>query len=234
MQNTPLILLFIKEPAAGRVKSRLSASLGADTALELYRSFVLDMLESIEASGISLRVCYHPPGAGTAIRQWLGGHLSYQPQEGADVGERMKHAFAQVFAEGCPRAILVGSDLPDLPSAAFIDALRALDGHDAVIGPARDGGYYLVGFRNDTFLPEAFRGIEWSTASVFSSTIQALFRAGRQILRLPLWRDVDTLDDLHDLAARNYATAFRRSRTMTFLSERKLDRIPPEVHDATI
>jgi rSAM/selenodomain-associated transferase 1 len=234
MQNTPLILLFIKEPVAGRVKSRLSAFLGADAALALYRCFVLDMIASIEASGIPFRVCFHPHDAGAAIRQWLGRHLAYQPQEGADVGERMEHAFRQVFAEGCPRAVLVGSDIPDLPPSAFSDAFRALDDHDAVIGPARDGGYYLIGFRTDTFLPEVFRDIEWSTAEVFSKTMQILDRSGQQVLQLPLWRDVDTLDDLRDLVTRNGDTAFRRSRTMNCLNRDQFNIFPSEVRDAAI
>jgi uncharacterized protein len=234
MQNTPLILLFIKEPVAGRVKSRLSAFLGADAALDLYRSFVLDMLTSIEASGIPFRVCFHPPDAEAAIRQWLGGHLAYQPQEGDDVGERMEHAFTQVFAEGCPRAVLVGSDIPDLPPAAFSEAIRDLDDHDAVIGPAQDGGYYLIGFRTNTFLPEIFRDIEWSTADVFSKTMQILDRSCRKVLQLPRWRDVDTLDDLRDLVARNDDTAFRGSRTMKYLSKGKFNILPSEVRDAAI
>jgi rSAM/selenodomain-associated transferase 1 len=234
MQKTPLILLFIKEPAAGRVKSRLAASLGADAALALYRSFVLDMLASVKASGVPLRVCYHPPCAGAAVQQWLGMDLAYQPQEGADVGERMEHAFKQAFAEGCPRAVLVGSDIPDLPPAAFTAALRALDDHDAVIGPTQDGGYYLIGFRNGAFLPEVFRGIEWSTASVFSKTVQVLDRAGRQVLQLPLWRDVDTIDDLKDLMSRTGSTAFRHSRTMKYLREHEFNLFPSEVRDAAI
>jgi rSAM/selenodomain-associated transferase 1 len=234
MPNTPLILLFIKEPVAGRVKSRLAVSLGENAALDLYRSFVHDMLTSIEASGIPLRVCYHPPGAEAAIRQWLGGNLAYQPQEGADVGERMEHAFKQAFAEGCSRAVLVGSDIPDLPPAAFFGAIRALDDHDAVIGPAKDGGYYLIGFRADTFLPDIFREIEWSTADVFSKTMQILDRSGRQVLQLPPWRDVDTIDDLKDLVSRNGSTAFRRSRTMVYLSEHTFDIFPQEVRDAAI
>ncbi|MHB8844344.1 MAG: TIGR04282 family arsenosugar biosynthesis glycosyltransferase [Nitrospirota bacterium] len=230
----PTILFFVKFPVTGNVKSRLAASLGADAAFALYRNFVLDMLASIEASGMPLRVCYHPPEAGAAVRRWLGSSREYLPQEGADVGERMENAFSQAFAGGCPRAILVGSDIPDLPPAVFTNALRALDDHDAVIGPAQDGGYYLIGFRSDTFLPGAFRGIAWSTASVFPRTLQVLEGAGRKVLRLPLWRDVDTLDDLRDLAARSLGTAFGRSRTMTFLNEHTIDILHPEVRDATI
>jgi rSAM/selenodomain-associated transferase 1 len=234
MRTTPLILFFIKEPVSGRVKSRLSAFLGADAALELYRCFVHDMLTSIGASGIPLLACYHPPDAEAAVRRWLGGHLACRPQEGADVGERMEHAFRQVFAEGCPRAILVGSDIPDLPPSVITEAFRALDDHDAVIGPAQDGGYYLIGFRTGTFLPEVFRDIEWSTADVFSKTMKILDRAGLPVLQLPLWRDVDTLDDLRDLVARNGDTAFRRSRTMKYVSKGKFDIFPSEVRDAPI
>lgn len=230
----PTILFFVKFPVAGRVKSRLAASIGADAALGLYRNFVLDMLASIEASGMPLRVCYDPSETEAAVHAWLGRNLDYQPQVGVTVGERMEHAFKRIFSEGCPRAILVGSDIPDLPPALFSEALRGLDDHDAVIGPARDGGYYLIGFRNDTFPPEVFRGIEWSTASVFSMTMQRLEQTGQQVHQLPLWRDVDTIDDLRDLATRARSTVFRGSRTMTFLDEHMIDILPPEVRDATI
>jgi uncharacterized protein len=93
--------------------------------------------------------------------------------------------------------------------------------HDAVIGPARDGGYYLIGFRNDTFFPGVFSGIAWSTGTVFRSTMEAIGKAGQRFHELPLWQDVDTIEDLKDLAARSRRSAFSSSRTMSFLAELK-------------
>ncbi len=234
MPNDPLILLFIKDPVMGRVKSRLAAALGEDISRELYRNFVLDTLASIETCGVPFRVCYYPPGAGDSVKQWLGGRLVYLQQEGADIGQRMEHAFRLAFAEGCSAAVLIGSDIPDLPPAMFADAFRSLNGHDAVIGPALDGGYYLIGFNKKTFFPGVFSGIEWSTGDVFSRTMQAFDHAGQRVHRLPPWRDVDTVEDLKDLAARGRLSAFNSSRTMSFLAGIKNELFSAEVSDATI
>lgn len=234
MPDNPLILLFVKAPIRGQVKSRLAAVLGPDAALDLHRNFVVDIMESIEKSGIPFRVCYHPPDAGETMKHWLGAHLPYMPQEGNDLGERMERAFGRAFSEGVSRAVLVGSDIPDLPTAMFTDAFRALNSHDAVIGPALDGGYYLIGFNKDTDFPGVFSGIEWSTGDVFSRTMQAFEHAGKRVHQLPFWRDMDTIDDLKDLMTRNSFGSFSRSRTMNSLSLQKNKMNSAEVSDAKV
>jgi glycosyltransferase A (GT-A) superfamily protein (DUF2064 family) len=118
---------------------------------------------------------------------------------------------------GSSRAVLIGSDIPDLPESILSEAFRSLDDHDAVLGPARDGGYYLIGFRRDTFVPDVFRGIEWSTDRVFAETRRKLEQATRSVYLLPEWSDVDTPEDLRDLKERNEGTAFAKSRTMKYL-----------------
>jgi len=232
--NNSLILLFIKDPAAGGVKSRLAAVLGEEVATELYRNFVLDTLALVEASGIPFQICHYPPDAGISLKQWLGDRFVFQPQAGTDLGERMEIAFQRAFAEGRTRVVLIGSDIPDLPLSVVSGAFRALDGNDAVIGPARDGGYYLVGFRDDTFLPDIFRGIPWSTGTVFADTLAVFEREGRTVHRLSLWRDVDTIDDLKDLMIRSRKTHFSSSRTMAYLAGIDTDLIFSEVRDAKI
>jgi len=150
------------------------------------------------------------------------------------VGERMENAFRQAFTRGFSRVVLIGSDIPDLPSPLINEALAALRMHDAVIGPARDGGYYLIGFRNDTFFPAVFSGIAWSTGAVFRSTMQAFGKAGQRVHELPLWQDVDTIEDLKDLAARSRRSAFSSSRTMSFLARFKVAHFSLEGSDAAI
>lgn len=218
MPDNPLILLFIKAPCKGRVKSRLAAVLGQDAALDLYRNFVLDILASIETIGVPCRICYHPPDSGETVRNWLGDRFRYMAQEGTDVGERMEQAFLKAFSEGASRAVLIGSDIPDLPHALLRDAVGRLDRSGAVIGPAKDGGYYLIGFRNDAFFPGIFRGIEWSTSAVFSRTLRVFERERREVSVLPIWQDVDTIEDLKDLMSRNRNGDFSASRTMNALS----------------
>lgn len=219
LPGTTAVLLFVKAPVKGRVKTRLAAQLGDDAALKLYRGFVLDILDTIGKSGHPCRICFHPPDAGDAVAGWLGRHRRYLPQEGSDLGARMANAFAAVFSQGASQAVLVGSDIPDLPADIITGAIGSLKTNDAVIGPAHDGGYYLVGFRKETFLPEVFRGIEWSTERVLEQTMQRFERSGCRVHRLPQWRDVDTVEDLQALAGRNKSTQFRHSRTMKQIGE---------------
>jgi len=221
MVDQPLILLFVKAPARGQVKTRLAAALGEAAALELYQRFVQDILHTLEQTGIPVLICYYPPYSRPALNVWLGPEHHYLPQEGRDVGERMENAFRQAFIRDFSRVVLIGSDIPDLPAPLINEALAALHMHDAVIGPARDGGYYLIGFRNDTFFPGVFSGIAWSTGTVFRSTMEAIGKAGQRFHELPLWQDVDTIEDLKDLAARSRRSAFSSSRTMSFLAELK-------------
>lgn|SRR5574341_69220 len=211
------ILLFVKAPIKGQVKSRLAARLGDDAALELYKNFVLDILETIEKTGKPCTIFFHPPEARDAVAGWLGPERDYLPQEGHDLGLRMANAFATIFNTGAKRAILIGSDIPDLPADLLNEAVRTLGHHDTVLGPARDGGYYLIGFRRDTFVPDVFQGIEWSTDRVFAETRRKLEQAKRSVYLLPEWRDVDTMEDLSDVAARNTKTAFAKSRTMKYV-----------------
>ena len=110
-------------------------------------------------------------------------------------------------------------DLPDLPGDFIALGLEALDTHDAVLGPSSDGGYYLIGFSKQTFLPEAFDNIAWGTGRVFAHTVKMLKRHHRRIHALPRWHDVDTLEDLKALVARSRSTDFANSRTFSFLQE---------------
>jgi rSAM/selenodomain-associated transferase 1 len=234
MVDQRLIILFVKVPARGQVKTRLAAALGEDAALELYQRFVQDILETLEQTGIPVMICYYPPDSRNAVAAWLGPGQQYLPQEGRDVGERMENAFRQAFTRGFSRVVLIGSDIPDLPAPLINEALAALRMHDAVIGPARDGGYYLIGFRNDTFFPAVFSGIAWSTGAVFRSTMQAFGKAGSRVHELPFWQDVDTIEDLKDLVDRSKRSAFSSSRTMSFLAGFKDAHFSLEGSDAAI
>lgn len=216
MPDTTLII-FIKAPIRGRVKSRLSTVLGEDAALELYRNFVLDILDTAERSGLPVRICIYPPEAIEAASSWLGPHRRFCPQRGQDLGERMEHAFRQAFSEGITRAVLIGSDLPDLPSATLIDAIDALRANDAVIGPAKDGGYYLIGLKHDEFLPDIFRNIDWGTERVFRQTMNAFHRSKQRVHMLPVWQDVDTIEDIRDLAVRNSGSTTSAVHTISYI-----------------
>ena len=215
------ILLFVKSPEHLPVKSRLAESIGKETARELYKNFVLDILETLSGAaakiGCALRVCVHPPEALRHMRNWLGDNYRYLPQQGNTLGERMKNAFLASFADGYERVVIIGSDAPDLTGESITEAFRFLEDSEAVIGPAHDGGYYLIGFRSDAFLPVVFEDIPWSTGEVFAATMKIFQQAQCDVSVLPPWRDIDILPDLQDFRARHEKSSFADSRTMRYL-----------------
>lgn len=217
MQDSSCILLFTKAPEKGKVKSRLAAEIGEENALALHKSFVLDFIGMLKKGGHPFRVFYYPPDAGEETADWLGKGPPYRAQKGNDLGERMADAFAQTFSEGFERVLIVGSDIPDLTNALLDEAFSSLEDRDTVIGPASDGGYYLIGFGRGGFLPEVFRNIPWGTETVFRDTVAILSGAGSRVHVLTEWEDVDTLDGLRALFMRNIHTGFMGSGTMSYI-----------------
>jgi len=216
-KNRQCLLLFLKYPERGKVKSRLAKDLNKDITLLLYKNFILDLLDTLKRARFRVKICFHPPDSQEKVIDWLGNGYVYMPQKGKDLGERMKNAFTAAYSEGFSKAVLIGSDIPDLNDTVLDEACEC-DDHDAVIGPASDGGYYLIGFKNNTFLPEIFEGIQWGRGTVFKKTIEILKRNNCRVHILPEWQDIDRLDDLRVLFDRNRDTEFANSRTMTFLS----------------
>lgn len=218
MSPEQAIILFVRFPERGSVKTRLAEDIGQENAWILYKNFVLDLLETVSRGNRALKICYSPPEAAGGMKGWLGKGYSYMPQHGRDLGEKMRNAMEAVFEQGCPETVLIGSDIPDLPHA-LIETAYAFARHDAVIGPSHDGGYYLIGFRKDTFLPEIFEGIDWGTERVFGKTMEIFTGSKYNVRILPLWQDVDRLTDLKALYQRNINTPFTGSRTMAYLSQ---------------
>jgi rSAM/selenodomain-associated transferase 1 len=211
------IIFFVKYPEKGRVKTRLSAELNDTIAIELYRNFILDLLTMLEKLGTPFQICFSPVNSQERFMKWLGDDYSYVPQQGEDLGQRMKNALIQAFDQGFRRAVIIGSDSPDLHGNLIHEAFSFLRTHDAVIGPSLDGGYYLIGFNSGLFFPKAFDGIKWSTDTVFRDTISILEKARFRIHKLPEWRDVDTFADLQNLYLRNQDGKFFSSRTMFYV-----------------
>jgi len=120
-------------------------------------------------------------------------------QEGNDVWERMKNAFEYCFSRGVKSSLLIGSDIPDLPPVYVQRAFEGLNTCDAILGPAHDGGYYLIGFTSQGFTPVPFTDIQWGTPSVYGQTIDNAKVHALKVCKLPRWQDVDTLDDLKAL-----------------------------------
>jgi len=221
MPDQSIILLFIRVPARGKIKSRLALAIGDDAVLELYKNFILDIIDTIENSGYPFRIFFHPRDSGEALARWLGHRHQYMPQGGNDLGENMERAFVQIFTEGFTSVVLLGSDIPDLTPVVLHEALESLRTNDVVIGPSADGGYYLIGCNKGAFLPNIFHGIAWGTDTVFAETISILHRESLRVHLVPEWQDVDTQDDLKSLFERNRDTVFDKSRTMSYLMKNR-------------
>jgi rSAM/selenodomain-associated transferase 1 len=219
--NDNCVLLFAKYPAAGEVKTRLAQEIGTNQAAGLYTCFIEDSVSLLRKLNVQIRLCFQPASAEGDFVRWLGRQYHYMPQAGADLGERMRNAFDHAFEEDFARVVVIGSDSPDLPEDFLRQAFRELAAHDVVLGPTTDGGYYLIGFTKEGFLPKAFDNIAWSSDSVFEQTISILGQHKRKVCLLPLWYDVDTLADLRSMLSRNEYTAFSRSRTLSYLTTNK-------------
>ena len=194
------LLFFIKNPEKGRVKTRLASVIGDGMAVKLYRRFLLEMLSTLNRGTFLFTLCFYPVDSLNDLKQWLGDHYLYTPQNGENLGERMKNSFMETFAMGFKRVVLIGSDIPHLPLEFIEEAFTSLKEKDAVIGPSLDGGYYLIGFKDKTFSPQVFKGVPWSTERVFEQTTKRLEREGLAVHFLKPLRDIDTIEDLRNLS----------------------------------
>jgi uncharacterized protein len=209
--------MFVRSPQEGTVKTRLTAVLDEATVLGLYRCFGSDLLEMLRRTAFGLRICFYPADAGTKVADWLGRGYVYVAQEGRNLGERMENGFRAAFADGFRRTVLIGSDCPDLPAEIVEEAIGCLASNDAAIGPATDGGYYLIGFRAGRLLKEAFAGVDWGTSTVFERTIDVLSKHGFSVHLLPQWPDIDTHEDLAAFMRKHALTPPGRLLTLDYL-----------------
>jgi uncharacterized protein len=189
-----LLLLFLKAPRPGQVKTRLAATLGPERAAAVARALAERVIEQTrpEADEYGRVIVFTPAAARADIERWLPG-LSLWEQEGDDLGARMDAAFARALGHA-PRVLLAGTDVPHLGRAHVHEALAALETADVVLGPARDGGYYLIGLSRPQ--PALFRGLAWSGPQVLAATRERAAALGLGVHLLPVLGDVDTEDDL--------------------------------------
>ena len=208
-----------KVPGVVPVKSRLHPLLGPERATALYRCFLLDRLDALAAlHGVAGVVAYTPPRAASVLASLAPPGLRRLPQRGADLGERMATLLERLLADGHPAALALGADSPTLPMAWVAEAARTLAGGaaDLALGPAEDGGYYLIGLRAPC--RALFRDVPWSTDDVTRVTLERAREAGLRVRVLPRWFDVDSEPDLRRLQADLRATASGLERTRAFLS----------------
>ena len=185
------VIVFLKYPEPGQVKTRLAATVGPSVAARLARHFAQATLAAADSLGLPVDICYAPAGREADFRAWLGDGRVYFPQAGRDLGRRMGAAFETAFAQGAQRVVLVGTDAPDRPAHFLHEAFARLGDHDVVLGPALDGGYHCIAMQRDGFVPQAFAGIDWSTPRVLAQTLDVLRRSRRSVHMLPPWPDID-------------------------------------------
>lgn len=214
------VLVFLRAPDIGRVKTRLARFLGNETAAALYGCFVADLMATLAECGRPVWLFYTPADAGERIRSWLGDGYPMSAQRGADLGFRMANAFADAFKRGVQRAVLVGTDVPDLPRTRIPLAFDRLFAHPAVIGPSPDGGYHLIGFTAEGFFAEAFNGLPWGTSRVMEAALAAFRREQRRPYLLQGWCDIDRIQDLAELKQRLDRRPETAPATAAFLAER--------------
>jgi len=214
---TDRVIVFLKSFQAGHVKTRLAARLGDRGALEIYIAMVADLLTGLEPLRDRVVPYFdalpdrddqsldYPPDRPPSISSLLSRGL-LKVQRGEDLGQRMSGAFQEVFEAGAERAVLIGSDIPQIDADLLDSYFSALRRFPMVLGPAADGGYYLIGFQRERFDAAVFHGIEWSTERVLRQTLNKARSLGLPCHVGMELQDIDTIEDLQSLLTDELST----------------------------
>jgi uncharacterized protein len=193
-------IVFTRYPEAGKVKTRLIPALGEQGAAALHKKMAEHTI-SVERALQRLVPCdlevWFVGGDLALMQGWLGEDLTYQLQPDGDVGDRMRLAFQSIFDRGYKKAAIVGTDCPDLTPEILAQSFGALEDNPIALGPAIDGGYYLIGLQY--LIPELFTGIPWSTANVLQETVKIATELAMIPTLLPYLADIDLPQDLAHL-----------------------------------
>lgn len=186
-----LLLVFIKNPKAGKVKTRLAESVGNKEALHIYKALLQHIRSVVEHVDADTEIHYADEIPSSDL--WDDLPVRKVEQEGDDLGARMANAFKQGFKNRYQRIVIIGSDCAELTATHIGNAFKALNDYDSVIGPSNDGGYYLLGLNQ--FLPQLFKQKQWSTPSVYPETLEDLEELNKRWFTLPKLCDIDTIED---------------------------------------
>ncbi len=185
------LIIFIKNPIKGKVKTRIAATTGDEKALAIYQqllNFTCGLTKKIECKRFLFYSDFIEKND-----DWDNDFFEKNTQHGDGLGDRMKNAFAFIFSKNIKKVLIVGSDCAELNEKIINDAFYALDKHDFVLGPADDGGYYLLGMTS--FEPTVFDNITWSSSEVLSKTIENIEHLDKNYFLLPVLSDTDTEED---------------------------------------
>jgi uncharacterized protein len=199
------LAVIAKEPVAGLAKTRLAPALGEEGAARAAAAMLADTLAAVGSVGADPWLCFTPTDARERLRRFAPG-FRLLAQAPGDLGDRLAACLADLLAAGADRVAIVGADTPHVPIASYRQAFALLEQADVVLGPALDGGYYLVAAK--TARPELFVGVPMGTELVLAETLSRAARGGLVVALLPPLRDLDRVEDLADaLAAGDLADA---------------------------
>lgn len=191
-----VLLYFVKYPRPGKVKTRLARTLGNERAAFVYRELAeknLAILKPLTERGILIVITFDPPQSEALMRFWLSNRYEYLAQQGEGLGERLENAFQESFKNRAQKVIAVGSDILGLEPGLVEEAFMRLDDEDVVLGPAQDGGYYLIG--TSRFVPELFHNIPWSTDRVLNETLSIIKEENLTVYQLKELEDLDEIKE---------------------------------------
>jgi rSAM/selenodomain-associated transferase 1 len=189
--NKDALIIIAKYPAAGRVKTRLKGLMPDKKRLALYVTLLERTVEKLRAiPGVDTFIAYAPPDAEDYFSRF---GIRLIPLFEGDLGERMRYAFTKVFADGYQKAALVGVDIPDLSTAIVLKSFELLSDNDIVFGPAKDGGYYLVGMKK--LIREVFDNVPWSSDQTLKRSIDQAGKAGYSTAFTETLSDIDIIED---------------------------------------
>ena len=200
METHRIILIFLKYPEPGRVKSRLGKTIGNEEAAAVYRTLVDRVLETVSrCPAEEVRVMFDPPEAESITREWLGEtaeEWTFIPQVTGDLGARLSAGFIDAFNHGASAVAAIGTDCIEISEQTFEQTWKELeiDGDRAVFGPTFDGGYYLIGL--NSHCDAVFQGIPWSAENTLAASIAAADTAGLTVSLLEQLSDIDHEEDL--------------------------------------
>ncbi len=190
-----VLLYFVKYPTPGKVKTRLAKTVGEQEAARLYSELAernLEVIEFLHQSHVfDLVIVYDPPEKSEDIKRWLSLSCEYSPQCEGGLSERLTHSFYEVIQRGAKRVMALGSDTLGLTSDIIQHGFEALESNDVVVGPAEDGGYYLIGL--SSFQPGLFQEIPWSTNAVLQQTYSRISTLGLSYQTLSQLQDLDEM-----------------------------------------
>ncbi len=194
MLSTTALVIFVRNPISGQVKTRLAKDIGDERALAIYLQLLQHTLEITR--GLSFRKFIYYADEVSDYDLWSVPGYTKRKQNGNDLGERMHNSFKELFDQGFTRIIIIGSDCLQLKTETLEEAVALLESNAAVIGPASDGGYYLLGLTK--FYPDLFINKPWSTDQVFEKTIKDLINQGISYALLEELSDIDDVTDLEE------------------------------------